>query len=90
MTGSLSGLTQKPNPDQVAHLSIYIYIYIFGPMWDFELGLSKYIKGLRYSLGPLSHISLYALMLQFNICYYLNCLALMHGLDIKLFLLFKI
>jgi hypothetical protein len=35
----------------------------------FELRFSKYKRGLRYSLGPLSHTSLYALMLQFNICY---------------------
>jgi hypothetical protein len=55
----------------------------------FELRFSKYKRDLRYSLKPLSYTFIYAFMLQFNISYYLNCLALMHAFEIKSFLLFK-
>jgi hypothetical protein len=57
-------------------------------MWDFELGLSKYKRGLRFSWTIKPYISICSYV-AINICYYLNCLALMHGLEIKLFLLFE-
>jgi hypothetical protein len=93
-TGSVSGLTQKPKSISPSRFkkkkkkkkkgkTIWAFL-------GFKLGFSKYKKkGLRYSLRPLSHTFLYALMLQFNICYYLNCLALIHVLEIKSFLLFE-
>jgi hypothetical protein len=73
---SLSGLTQKSNLDQVAHLG-------GGGGVEGDLGScgirtwALQVKSLRYSLRPLSHaffICFY--ILQFNISYYLNCLAL--------------